>query len=452
MEKKPNVFPTQEQRKMAAASAEKAKVEAYEREKAIVTNEVYTNSQVPQDTPQGHYDAVEFMKQRTANELQMYKEHGKVVYPELAEKTENGHAYVSQQDYNKNEEQMRLRDEALAKNRQQIDAYQKLANEAAERRNHQYVTNGVPGQNPQANQQNPMNNYQDMSGYHNTPPTTPPPVKPPVKPPVNNYGSNFGPNPSNINPYMLELSQPNYNCPFDVIPLPSGGKTYRNKKANIRVGYMTTSDENILTSPNLIQSGEFLEILMNRKILEPELRYRDLLVGDRNAIMIWLRATGYGEMYPITVMDENGEPFDTDINLHDLKMKKLEVDPDEEGLFTFHFPLCKATIKFRLLTCGDIDDIEKMVEADEKNGNPINNSNTYTFERMIVEVNGHRDRNIIRDFANSIRIKDAKEFSDYLDKLECGIDLNLTLRTPGGGSVESFLPLNVQFFWPNLRV
>ena len=42
-----------------------------------------------------------------------------------------------------------------------------------------------------------------------------------------------------------------------------------------------------------------VEILINRKILEPDLRYEDLLVGDRNAIMIWLRATGYGEMYPV---------------------------------------------------------------------------------------------------------------------------------------------------------
>jgi hypothetical protein len=83
-----------------------------------------------------------------------------------------------------------------------------------------------------------------------------------------------------------------------MLSLPSLGKTYRNKKPNVRLGYMTTADENILTSPNLLQSGEFFNVL---KILEPDLRYNDLLVGDRNAIMIWLRATGYGEMYPVTL-------------------------------------------------------------------------------------------------------------------------------------------------------
>lgn len=65
---------------------------------------------------------------------------------------------------------------------------------------------------------------------------------------------------------------------------------------------------------------------------------------------------------------------------------------------------------------------------------------------MIVEVNGSRDRSVIKEFANSIRIKDAKDFSIYLDKIDCGIDLDITVGTPGGGSIESFLPLNLKFF------
>jgi hypothetical protein len=257
---------------------------------------------------------------------------------------------------------------------------------------------------------------------------------------------------SNINPYILELSQPNYNSAFDVIPLPSLGKTYANKKPNVKVSYMTTADENILTSPNLLQSGEFLEILMNRKILEPELRYKDLLVGDRNAIMLWLRATAYGEMYQVTLFDENDVPFDTEINLNDLKTKNLGAEPDSEGLFDFVFPVSKNRIKFRMLTCGDSDIIEARLEEDKKNNVPVNNMATYTMEHLIVEVNGNRDRNFIREYVNSIRIRDAKEFSDYVTKIECGVDMNITVKTPGGESIETFLPLNLKFFWPNIRV
>lgn len=448
-EKRPQVFPSQEEREMAKSRIDADKIAAYEREKSKVTNEVYLNSQAPDNNPNLGYDyliqndAVNQMRMRQEQAMNMKNAQGKVQYPHLAEQPAPN--YYSQQEYNKNEDLIKQREDALERNRQQIENYQRMANEA-QMRNINNPQSGPGTQQPLYPQNNGYQNQQNAGYTNNYVPPTPPPT-----PPVNNgyIGENFGKNPSNINSYIVELSQPNYNCPFDVIPLPSGGKTYKTKKPSIRVGYMTTADENILTSPNLLQSGEFLEILINRKIMEPELRYRDLLVGDRNAIMIWLRATSYGEMYPITVLDENGHPFDTEINLNDLKMKKLTIDPDQEGLFSFNFPLCKAQIKFRLLTMGDIEDIEKMVEDDKANGIPVNNSTTYTFERMIVEINGNRDRNVIRDFSNSLRIKDAKEFSEFLDKLDCGVDMTITVGTPGGGSIETFLPLNFKFFWPN---
>ena len=71
-------------------------------------------------------------------------------------------------------------------------------------------------------------------------------------------------------------------------------------------------------------------------------------------------------------------------------------------------------------------------------------------ERHIVEVNGDRNKSTIRDFVNSIRILDAKEFNNYIDKIESGIDLNIEVKTPGGGSIKTFLPLSLKFFWPNL--
>jgi hypothetical protein len=213
---------------------------------------------------------------------------------------------------------------------------------------------------------------------------------------------------------------------------------------------MTTADENILTSPNLLKSGEFLEILINRKLLEADLRYRDLLPGDRNAIMIWLRATAYGEMYPVTLLDEFDEPFDTEINLNELNIIDLEIETDEEGLLSFTMPISKANIKFKLLTCGDIDDIDYMLKLDEENGIPVKNTATYKLEKMVVEVNGDRNKTMIRDFVNYLRIGDSKAFNEYVNTLDSGIDLNIEIGTPGGGSVKTFLPLNVNFFWPEL--
>lgn len=453
---KPSVFPTQQERIAASQAAEQAKVENYEREKAIVTNDIYTSAVAPIDTSMGHMSAVDMMRQRTNDQLNQMKYNGVVVDPNLAEKPTSNRV-VQDQTNTRTEDQMSLRDEQFRKNQEQIKQYQVNANVAVERNN----PNQNPGLYPQSNDNqsnNQVNNFQqntyqgNTQGNYGQQNNYVPPI-PPSQPPMNNgYGENFGQNPSNINPYILELSQPNYNSPFDVIPLPSEGKLYRNKKPSIRLSYMTTADENILTSPNLLESGQFLEILINRKLLEPDLRYKDLHVGDRNAIMIWLRATGYGEMYPVTLFDENDVPFDTDINLNNLKTKKLGAEPDSEGLFDFKFPLCKASIKFKLLTCGDIDEMEKLVTLDKTNLLPIDKTNIYTMEFTIVEVNGERNKNTIRDFSNSIRIADAKAFTDYIESIQSGIDLNIDVRTPGGGSIKSFLPFNLNFFWSNVKL
>lgn len=426
---KPKVFPSKEE--IDHANNEMAKIEMYESEKLKATDEIYVNSINQAETSESYANAIEIMKQRSLQQLEESKTRGEVVDTKLAEPTK----IFKQPTYtNTNEEQIKLRDAQLQKNLEQTQNYQRLAEEAS---NRQYNNN-----NTIYNEKMPETNVfkSEQNNY-----------VPPVKPPVT-YNTEYGQNPSNLNPYIIELSQPNYNSPFDVIPLPSRGKTYRNNKANIKISYMTTADENILTSPNLLQSGEFLSILINRKILEPELRYNDLLVGDRNAIMLWLRATGYGEMYPVTLNDENGIPFDTEINLNDLKTKELGAEPDEDGLFPYTFNISKANIRFKLLTCGDIDSIEKMIENDKDNDNPLNNTNTYTLEKTIVEVNGSRDRNMIKEFISNIRIKDAKDFTKYVNSIESGVDLNITIGTPGGGSIDTFLPLNIGFFWPDFGV
>lgn len=458
MDKKPNVFPKPETRQPVNNLSEADKIAQFEAEKMAVTNSIYEQSkavpvsqtEIPNNyNPNSHSSAVEMMRLRTQQQLLQKEKLGTVQDSNLAENTATTTRVYQDQNQIRNEEQMRLRDEQLRKNNEQIQRFQQLTEEANNRNNSYNNTQNNMQNNMQNNnfaQNNMQNNNYQNNNYQ-------PPVTPPTNPPVNNgYGENYGKNPSNIDPYILELSQPNYNAPFDVVPLPSQGKLYKNKKKSIRLAYMTTADENILSSPNLLESGQFLEILMNRKILENDLRYRDLTVGDRNAIMIWLRATGYGEMYPVTLLDNNREPFDTEVNLNDLKTKNLGAEPDEEGLFFFTLPVSKINIKFKMLTCGDIDDIEDMVEKDKERNLPVNNANTYRLERMIVEVNGNRDRTNIRDFTSYMRIADAKAFDDYYEKIESGIDLKIDIKTPGGESVASFLPLNLSFFWPNIRV
>jgi hypothetical protein len=417
---KPNVFPNNQPQKPNLTEAEK--LAAYEAEKMMVTNEIYS-SQMQTDTPYEHMSAIEQMRYRTEAQLKQRQDIGVVKDPSLSEKT-NSRVFQQPTKKDNNEEQIRLRDEQLKNNLQQTQNYQRLSQEAMDRNKE----------------------YYEQQTMENKPSYQPQPSSPVIKDKTT-YTSQQA-----IDPYILELSQPNYNAPFDVIPLPSKGKLYRNKKQNVRLAYMTTADENILTSPNLLKSGEFLEILINRKLLEPELRYKDLLPGDRNAIMLWLRATAYGEMYPVTLLDENDEAFETEINLNELKTIDLNVEPDEDGLFNFIMPLSKANVRFKLLTCGDIDNIEEMLERDRENNILVNNANTYKLEKMIIEVNGDTNKTMIRDFVNYMRIQDSKEFNKFVESIETGIDLDIEVGTPGGGSIKTFLPLNVRFFWPDFRV
>jgi hypothetical protein len=249
---------------------------------------------------------------------------------------------------------------------------------------------------------------------------------------------------------ISELSQPQMNQPYDIIPLPSEGKLYKNKKSKIKVSFLTAADENILTSPNLLNSGDFLEILLNRKILEPELRYKDLLPGDRDAIMIWLRATGYGEMYPVTILDENDKPFDTEVDLSVLEVKKLPIEPDSEGLFSFTLPVSKINVKFKLLTIGEIDELEKLAQFLKEENNLVNTEATLLLESQIVEIDGIRDKDYISEFIENMRIMDSKKLKNYISEVNCGVDMNIKFETPGGGSVSRFLPFTLNFFWPEL--
>lgn len=275
-----------------------------------------------------------------------------------------------------------------------------------------------------------------------------PPVVPPVVPPTyGGYDNSGSSKDESKDPYIESISQPQMNQPYDVIPLPSKGKFYPGNKKSVKVAYLTTADENILTSPNLVESGDFLEILINRKLLEPGLRYKDLIPGDRNAIMIWLRATGYGEMYPVTMTDENGDEFEHEINLSSLKTIELTVDPSSDGFYHFELPLAKNVVKFKLLTTGDIDELEEVI-SNTPDG-VVSEEQTLILERQIVDVDGNKDRLFIKNFANSMRILDAQKLRDFVSTITCDIDLQISVRTPGGGSIDTFLPFTQRFFWPN---
>lgn len=410
--KRPNVFPTQV--KMTETNAQ-SNIEALSQ-----TNDHIANSN---QIPAGELAAAEEMRRRT-------------------------------------EEQIRLRNHAIAQTQASKEAGVIAREELMNEMNQTRTQAPLQPVQPQSTDNAPMS-YEEIARFQkymeqveakkNAQVQQPPIQQPPVVPPSSYGQTAILPPEKPTNIYIEQLSQPQFNSAFDVIPLPSRGKLYKNKKKNIKIAYMSTADENILTSPNLLSSGDFLEILFNRKILDTDLRYRDLIEGDRNAIMLWLRATGYGHMYPVTLQDNDGKSFDTEVNLNDIKTIDLEVEPNIDGHFNFKLPVSGIEVYFKLLTVGEIEDIASRVDYEINILKmPVDNTSVYTLAKQLVSVNGDTNPEIIASFSENMRIGDGTALRKYMESINCGVDMNITVRTPGGESLKTFLPLNLKFFWPNL--
>lgn len=253
-----------------------------------------------------------------------------------------------------------------------------------------------------------------------------------------------------------KLSKSQEDVPYDVIKLPSEGLLYPNEGSSLKVAYLNAMDENIITNPNLLRSGKFLEVLINRKMIGTNLKYKDLHVGDRNAIMIWLRSTGYGPNYKIVLNDPNNnyEEFEAEIDLSELPIKYLKEKPDNNGHFTYKLPVSGKEIKFRLLTVGDVEDVEEHIEKMSKEEGPeFTDASTYTLKKQIVAIDNNYDSETVINFIEKgMRIGDVRAFRQHVNVIESGVDMNITVGTPGGESINTFLPLNTSFFWPDLEL
>lgn len=290
---------------------------------------------------------------------------------------------------------------------------------------------------------------------------------------------------------------------FDVIPLPSGGECYANKMGKIPVAYLTAYDENIIVSPNLYRDGTFLDYLLKAKILDPVINPDDLLPGDRDAIILWLRATGYGNEFPVNVTDnETGREFNSVVDLSKIGYKEFTLKGDENGWFKFILPVSKDEIKFTFLTHGELQKLNEMEEKEnlsirQKELKTISNklmqfkkndlskvvtkqfskrideavkvvdewydmidpdvdtqiTHTMTNKMMksIKSINGITDPKYIREYIVKMNIRDSAALRKYMLENEPGVDFTIEVERPkslGGGSMTTFLTFD-QFVFLN---
>ena len=241
----------------------------------------------------------------------------------------------------------------------------------------------------------------------------------------------------------MQYGQMSFNLPHDVVPLPSKGKFYINKKKSVKVGYLTASDENILLAQN--NRDNLMINLLRSKIYEPDIRPEDLLNGDVEAIMIFLRNTSFGPEYKVSVLDpQTNKRFQADIMLDELKIKETTVQPSEDGSFDITLPKSQVSVKVRPLTFKEQQEINKMAETYP--AGRVAPRVTWRLQKQIVSVNGDSDQGVINRFVDGLPIMDSKYIRTFINENEPQLDLRKTIIAPSGEKVDVEIAFGVEFF------
>lgn len=242
----------------------------------------------------------------------------------------------------------------------------------------------------------------------------------------------------------LEYGQNDFNLPHDVVNLPSNGKFYKTKKKSLKVGFLTASDENILFGT---RSEDLISTLLRSKIFEADINPNDLIWGDIEAVLIFLRNSSFGSEYTVRVKDpETDKEFTYTILLDNLKKLDVEVEPDENGLFTITLPKTKNRLKIKPLTYGERREIEEKTSTYPQG--MIAPVVTWRLEKQIVELNGKTDKGEIVQMIEKLPIMDSKFIRNFLRKNEPKIDLNFIIKTPSGKNMNVLVDFGPEFFRP----
>ena len=236
--------------------------------------------------------------------------------------------------------------------------------------------------------------------------------------------------------------QENISLPHDVVPLPSEGIFYKNKKKSIKVGYLTAYDENIIMA-----GGDNLAInLLRNKIYEPDLKVEDMLEGDVESVLIFLRNTAFGPDMMITTTDpKTGKQFQVNVTLDQMSILKGQ-EPTSDGYFITTLPKTGSTVKLKPLTYGEIREISKTIDSYPQGR--VAPYVTLKLQKQIVEVNGTQDKGEIAKFVEQLPIADSKYIKKFMNDNEPKLDMSKIVTTPSGEKLTVNVGFGVDFFRP----
>ena len=241
-----------------------------------------------------------------------------------------------------------------------------------------------------------------------------------------------------------------YKFPTEIVELPSTGYFYTEgnplSSGKVEVKYMTAREEDILTSQNLIQQGLVIEKLLQSLIVDKTINIDDLLIGDKNAIMVAARILGYGKEYEFTYED-----IEHTVDLSTLEPVELDFSQFTKGQneFTFELPTSKRTVVFKLLTGGDERNIADEIKAREKVTKGQSSELTTRLKHMILSIDGKSAKSYVNKFVdNEFLSRDSLAFRRHLSSITPDVDMTTQIVDSTGKELEVTIPVTLRFFWP----
>ena len=244
-----------------------------------------------------------------------------------------------------------------------------------------------------------------------------------------------------------------FNLPTEMVELPSKGKLYPKESAlasgKVEMKYMTAKEEDILTNANYIRQGVVIDKLL-KSLIVTDINYDELLVGDKNALMIGARILAYGANYEFAYEGVQQSCDLAAIEPKELHPTFLKATSNE---FSYTLPNTQNEITFKLLTHGDETKIDQEVKGLQK----INKDNvsevTVRLAHLITSINGSSERKDVREFVNKYFLaKDAREFRKYYADLSPDLNMKVPTTNANGDEEDTDLPIGITFFWPDAQL
>ncbi len=248
-------------------------------------------------------------------------------------------------------------------------------------------------------------------------------------------------------------------APTDFVELPSRGIGYPDNhplsgKDTIEIKFMTAKEEDILSSRALLKKGVAIERFIESVIIDTKIKAGDLLVGDRNAILIAARSSGYGNLYETQINCPScGEKSHVTFDLNDKKVKETsltsEITNNNDGTFQILMPFSKFKVDFKLLKGTDEIYLTKMA-TNKKKKNAIESTLSDQYKRMVVKVEGHADNSIISRYVDAMPTLDSRHLRKCYKSVTPDVTINKDFECLSCGHEQELeVPFGADFFWPD---